>query len=117
LLAYSPLGSGFLTGRFASFDDLPAGDGRRDWARFQQDAIKQNQAIVAQVRTAADRLGATPAQVALAWIAAQGRYVVPIPGTKTLKYLTENAGAADLVPGAEVLRELDALPVPVGSRY
>ena len=116
-LAYSPLGSGFLAGRFSSFDELPDGDGRRDWARFQQDAIEQNQAIVSQVQQVADRLDATPAQVALAWICAQGQYVVPIPGTKTPKYLSQNAAAAALMLDEDALSVLNNLPAPVGNRY
>jgi aryl-alcohol dehydrogenase-like predicted oxidoreductase len=69
------------------------------------------------VREIADRVGATPAQVALAWVLAQGRHVVPIPGTKTPKYLVENAGAADLQLSVADLAELDALPAPEGARY
>jgi aryl-alcohol dehydrogenase-like predicted oxidoreductase len=117
VLAYSPLGSGFLTGRFSSFDELPADDARRQWARFQQDALRQNLAIVDRVHEIAERLEATPAQVALAWITAQGHFVVPIPGTETLKYLSENAGAGRLVLDPVTLSELDAPPAPVGNRY
>jgi aryl-alcohol dehydrogenase-like predicted oxidoreductase len=69
------------------------------------------------VREIAERMGATPAQVALAWVLAQGEYVVPIPGTKTPKYLADNAGAADVELSAADLAELDALPVPTGGRY
>jgi hypothetical protein len=82
-LPFSPLGRGFLAGRFSSFDDLPQDDFRRRLPRFQQDALRANLSIVGRVRQIAERVGATPAQVALAWILAQGRYVVPIPGTKT----------------------------------
>ncbi|WP_328370202.1 aldo/keto reductase [Streptomyces sp. NBC_00457] len=114
---YSPLGKGFLTGRFTSYDDLPKDDFRRDLARFQQDALDQNLAIADTVKQIAGRLGATPAQVALAWVIAQGEYVIPIPGTKTPKYLLDNAGAADVELTAADLAELDALPVPTGGRY
>lgn len=114
---YSPLGKGFLTGRFSSNDDLPQEDFRRGLARFQDDALAINRAITDKVREIADRLGATPAQVALAWVLAQGEYVVPIPGTKTPKYLLDNAGAADAQLSAEDLAELDALPTPQGGRY
>jgi aryl-alcohol dehydrogenase-like predicted oxidoreductase len=69
------------------------------------------------VREIAERAGATPARVALAWILAQGRYVVPIPGTKTPKYLADNAGAADVELSAADLAEFDALPAPEGTRY
>ncbi|MCF2527627.1 aldo/keto reductase [Yinghuangia soli] len=116
-LPFSPLGRGFLTGNFATVDDLPEGDWRRSLPRFQQDALAANQVLAAAVRTIADRLGATPAQVALAWVLAQGEYVVPIPGTKTPKYLADNAGAADVVLSAADLDELNALPAPQGDRY
>ncbi|MBV6700898.1 aldo/keto reductase [Kitasatospora aureofaciens] len=116
-LPFSPLGRGFLTGSIASFDELPADDFRRRLPRFQQDALKANLALVAKVKEVADRIGATPAQVALAWVLAQGRYVFPIPGTKTPRYLVDNAGAADVVLSAADLAELDALPAPTGDRY
>jgi aryl-alcohol dehydrogenase-like predicted oxidoreductase len=116
-LPFAPLGRGFLTGRFASFDDLPGDDFRRGLPRFQRDALRANLAIAGRVREVAARAGATPAQVALAWLLAQGRYVVPIPGTKTPAYLAENAGAADLELGAADLADLDALPAPQGARY
>jgi aryl-alcohol dehydrogenase-like predicted oxidoreductase len=116
-LPFSPLGRGFLAGRFASSDELPQDDFRRGLPRFQQDALRQNLAIVERVRAIAERLAVTPAQVALAWVLAQGDHVIPIPGTKTPKYLTENAAAADVRLGAEDLAELDALPAPVGGRY
>ncbi len=116
-LPFSPLGRGFLTGRFSSFDDLPQEDFRRRLPRFQQDALRANLAIVGRVRDIAGRAGATPAQVALAWVLAQGRHVVPIPGTKTPKYLADNAGAADIELSAADLAELDALPAPQGARY
>lgn len=79
--------------------------------------MRVNLAIVGRVRDVADRAGATPAQVALAWVLAQGQYVVPIPGTKTPKYLIDNAGAADLELSAGELADLDALPQPEGTRY
>ncbi len=116
-LPFSPLGRGFLAGRFSSFDDLPEDDFRRRLPRFQQDALRANLAIAERVRQIAERVGATPAQVALAWIRAQGPYVVPIPGTKTPKYLADNAGAADIELTAADLAELDALPAPEGARY
>jgi aryl-alcohol dehydrogenase-like predicted oxidoreductase len=116
-LPYSPLGRGFLTGRFASFEELPQDDFRRRLPRFQQEALRANLAIVGRVRAVADRLGAGPAQVALAWVLAQGPQVVPIPGTKTPKYLVDNAGGADLVLSPADLAELDAAPAPEGSRY
>ena len=116
-LPFSPLGRGFLAGRFSSFDDLPQDDFRRRLPRFQTDALRANLAIVDRVQQVAGRVGATPAQVALAWVLARGRYVVPIPGTKTPRYLVDNAGAADLELAAADLAELDALPTPEGGRY
>lgn len=116
-LPFSPLGRGFLAGRFSSFDDLPHDDFRRGLPRFQQDALRANLAIVGRVREIAAQAGATPAQIALAWVLSQGRYVVPIPGTKTPRYLADNAGAADIELSAAHLAELDALPAPQGARY
>jgi aryl-alcohol dehydrogenase-like predicted oxidoreductase len=116
-LPFAPLGRGFLTGRFASSDDLPRDDFRRGLPRFQRDALRANLAIVGRVRQVADRAGATPAQVALAWALARGRYVVPIPGTKTPRYLTDNAGAADVALSGADLADLDSLPAPRGTRY
>jgi len=116
-LPFAPLGRGFLTGRFASSADLPRDDFRRGLPRFQPDALRANLAIVERVRQVARRAGVTPAQVALAWVLAQGQHVVPIPGTKTPRYLADNAGAADLALSAADLAELDALPAPQGARY
>ena len=116
-LPFSPLGRGFLTGRFTSFDQLPADDMRRRLPRFQQENIQANLAIVQRVRDVAERVGATPAQVALAWVVAQGRRVIPIPGTKTPKYLRENVAAGDLVLSDEDLAMLDNAPQPEGGRY
>jgi aryl-alcohol dehydrogenase-like predicted oxidoreductase len=116
-LPFSPLGRGFLAGRFASFDDLPLDDFRRQLPRFQQEALRANLAIVAGVRRVANRIGATSAQVALAWVLARGPRVVPIPGTKTPKYLEDNAAAADVDLTAADVSELDQIPAPEGSRY
>ncbi|MDH6703975.1 aryl-alcohol dehydrogenase-like predicted oxidoreductase [Kitasatospora sp. MAA19] len=116
-LPFSPLGRGFLTGSISSFEELPADDFRRRLPRFQQDALKANLALVGKVKEVAERVGATPAQVALAWVLAQGRYVFPIPGTKTPRYLVDNAGAAEVVLSAADLAELDTLPTPTGERY
>jgi aryl-alcohol dehydrogenase-like predicted oxidoreductase len=114
---FSPLGRGFLTGRFSSASEVPDQDFRRGLPRFQPDAIQANQVIARRVREIAARAGATPAQVALAWVLAQGRHVVPIPGTKTPRYLDDNAGAADVTLNQADLAALDALPAPVGGRY
>ncbi|MEY9845317.1 aryl-alcohol dehydrogenase-like predicted oxidoreductase [Streptacidiphilus sp. BW17] len=116
-LPFSPLGRGFLAGRFASTQDLPADDWRATLPRFQAEALAANQALVDTVRAVAGRHDATPAQIALAWVLAQGRYVVPIPGTKTPKYLADNAGAAAVTLTQTDLAELDALPAPTGTRY
>lgn len=115
-LPYSPLGRGFLTGTLApgSFD---SSDFRSRNPRFTDEAMAANSALVEQVRAVADRVGATPAQVALAWVLAQGEHVVPIPGTKKLRYLEENAASAAVELSAADLAELDALPPPVGARY
>ncbi|HYF10915.1 MAG TPA: aldo/keto reductase [Actinomycetota bacterium] len=113
---FSPLGRGYLTGTVttASFEGL---DFRTDNPRFQQEALDANRAIVEIVRRVAERTGATPAQVALAWVLAQGEHVLPIPGTKRRRYVEENIAAADLDLTAEDLAELDDLPEAVGSRY
>jgi aryl-alcohol dehydrogenase-like predicted oxidoreductase len=116
-LPFSPLGRGFLAGAVTSFDELPERDFRRGLPRFQEQALQANMAIVERVRTIAGRIGATPAQVALAWVVAQGDQVVPIPGTKTPKYLLDNAGAAGVELTADDLAELDALPAAHGGRY
>ena len=116
-LPFSPLGRGFLTGNFQSAADVPQDDFRRGLPRFQQDAIEANLALVTRVREIADRAGVTPAQVALAWVIARGQYVIPIPGTKTPKYLLDNIAAADVQLSPADLADLDALPAPVGGRY
>ncbi|MFG2956902.1 aldo/keto reductase [Streptomyces sp. NPDC048291] len=108
---------GFLAGRFASFDELPDQDQRRRLPRFQQDNLRANPDIAARVREVADRIGATPAQVVLGRLVAQGPQVVPIPGTKTPKYLVDNAGAADVRLSPADLADLDAIPAPAGARY
>lgn len=115
-LPYSPLGRGFLTGAVSagSFDDK---DFRSGNPRFTPEAMAANTALVDAVRAVADRVGATPGQVALAWVLAQGEQVVPIPGTKKLHYLEENAASATVELTAADLAELDALPPPVGARY
>jgi aryl-alcohol dehydrogenase-like predicted oxidoreductase len=116
-LPFSPLGRGFLAGRFSSFDDLPEDDFRRALPRFQQDALRANLTIAGRVREIADEAGVTAAQVAIAWVLRQGRYVVPIPGTKTPGYLADNAGAAEVTLTDAHVKELDALPAPEGGRY
>ena len=118
LVPYSPLGRGFLTGTITSTDDLDADDFRRRNPRFADDALQANLSIVDTVREVADALGATPGQVALAWVLAQGDDVVPIPGTKRVAYLEENVAAASVTLGADDLARLtDAVPAAVGERY
>ncbi len=117
LIAFSPLGRGFLSGRITSADDLPEADGRRLLPRFQSEAMAANLGIVDRVRQVADRLRATPAQVALAWVLAQGENVVAIPGTKNPRYLEENAGAAAVELDDAALAALDGAPAAAGTRY
>jgi aryl-alcohol dehydrogenase-like predicted oxidoreductase len=117
---YSPLGRGFLTGQFKSPEDLLAEDFRRHSPRFEGDAFAKNRALVAQVEAMAQAKGCTPAQLALAWVLAQGEDVVPIPGTKRRTYLEDNLGALDVVLSAGDLAQIDAaLPAgaATGTRY
>jgi aryl-alcohol dehydrogenase-like predicted oxidoreductase len=116
-LPFAPLGRGFLTGTLPTTGDFDKTDFRARNPRFTGDALAANQHIVDSVRRVADRLGCTAAQVAIAWLLAQGEQVVPIPGTKKLRYLEENAAAADVRLGPDDLTELDSLPEPVGARY
>ncbi|RKT54702.1 aldo/keto reductase [Saccharothrix australiensis] len=110
-VAFAPIGRGYLTG---GVDGVGVGDSRSSDPRFTADALAANRPIVEGVRSVAERVGATPAQVAIAWVLAQGDRVVPIPGTRTLRRLEENVAALDVRLGPEDLRELDALPVPTG---
>jgi len=117
---YSPLGRGFLTGRFRTPGDLPEGDVRVRHPRFEPENFAKNRALAARIEAIAARLGVTPAQLALAWLLAQGEDVVPIPGTKRLVYLGENAGAAAIRLTPSILAELDrAAPkgATAGARY
>jgi aryl-alcohol dehydrogenase-like predicted oxidoreductase len=116
-LPFAPLGRGFLTGTLPATGDFDETDFRARNPRFTGDALAANQHIVDSVRRVADRLGCTAAQVAIAWLLAQGEHIVPIPGTKKLRYLEENAAAADVRLGPDDLAELDSLPAPVGARY
>lgn len=113
---FSPLGRGFLTGRITDARFEP-GDFRASNPRFTDEAIEVNQRLVRVVRAVADRHGATPAQVALAWTLAQGDHVLPIPGTKRIRYLEENVGAAALELSDEDLADLDRAPLPIAPRY
>ena len=114
---YSPLGRGFLTGALKELDNLQPDDWRRNNPRFQGDALQANRKIVEAVEALAERKGAKASQIALAWVLAQGENLLPIPGTKRVPYLEENAAAADVELTPDDLRELDAIPAPEGSRY
>jgi aryl-alcohol dehydrogenase-like predicted oxidoreductase len=115
-LPFSPLGRGFLTGAVTSAAFDP-GDFRSRLPRFTADAMAANATIVDAVRVVAERQDVTPAQVALAWTLAQGDQVIPIPGTKRVRYLEQNAAAADVTLTPGDLADLDAIPSPVGTRY
>ncbi len=119
-VAYSPLGRGFLTGAIASPSDLDANDFRRSSPRFAEENFDRNLALVERVRAIAARTGCTPAQLALAWVLAQGNDIVPIPGTKRRKYLEENIAAVDVQLSDADLAELDAAfpqDAAAGTRY
>jgi aryl-alcohol dehydrogenase-like predicted oxidoreductase len=113
-VAYSPLGRGFLTGRFQRFEDLPEDDYRRNQPRFQGENFQKNLDLVHEVEALAREKGCTASQLALAWVMAQGRDVVPIPGTKRVKYLEENAAAMDVALTEDDLRRIQAV-FPVGA--
>jgi len=119
-VAYSPLGRGFLTGRIKSTGDLADDDWRRVNPRFQEGNLEKNVALVKVLENIGKRHGATPAQVTLAWLLARGKDIVPIPGTKRVRYLDENAVAVNLVLNSAELEELNkAFPrdVAAGLRY
>ncbi len=119
-VAYSPLGRGFLAGAIKSPSDFAPDDYRRSNPRFQGENFRRNLELVEKVRSLAAQAGATPSQLALAWVLAQGEDIVPIPGTKRRKYIEENAAAADLTLPVEVLSSLkEAFPpdVAAGDRY
>jgi aryl-alcohol dehydrogenase-like predicted oxidoreductase len=118
---YSPLGRGFLTGRFKSIEDMPEEDTRSArFPRFAEENFMKNVELADRVREVADDKGVTPGQLALAWLLAQGEDIVPIPGTKRRKYLEENAGASGVELTAEDLRRIEeAMPrgSAAGERY
>lgn len=117
---YSPLGRGFLTGQITSPDDLAADDTRRNHPRFQGEAFQRNLDLVGEIGAMAADKGCTPAQLALAWVLAQGEDIVPIPGTKRRRYLKDNLGALDVELNADDLSRIDAvLPqgAASGTRY
>jgi len=115
---YSPLGRGFLSGRFNSPEELDEGDFRRHGPRFTGENLEANRALAAKVGEIAADKGITPAQLAIAWVLAQGDDLVPIPGTKRRSYLEENAAAVDVELTAEDLERINAeMPEAVGDRY
>jgi aryl-alcohol dehydrogenase-like predicted oxidoreductase len=115
---YSPLGRGFLSGRFKSPDELDESDFRRHGPRFTGANLQANQALAAKVEEIARDKGVTPAQLAIAWVLAQGEDLVPIPGTKRRSYLEQNVGAVDVELSDEDLKRIDAeLPPVAGERY
>jgi aryl-alcohol dehydrogenase-like predicted oxidoreductase len=119
-VAYSPLGRGFLTGQIKRFEDLAPDDYRRNTPRFQGENFEKNLQLVARVTEIAKERGCTPGQLALAWVSAQGKDIVPIPGTKRRKYLEENVGAEQVRLGADELRRIDEVApkgVAAGTRY
>jgi aryl-alcohol dehydrogenase-like predicted oxidoreductase len=119
-VAYSPLGRGFLTGRFRTFEDLPEDDYRRNSPRFQGENFPRNLDLVERVEDIARRKKCTPAQLALAWLLAQGKDIVPIPGTKQRRYLEENVGALQVELSPSDLEEIEEVApkgVAAGERY
>ncbi len=119
-VAYSPLGRGFLTGRFKTPDDLAVDDWRRNHPRFQGENFTKNLELVARAQEIAKEKKVTPGQLALAWVLAQGEDIVPIPGTTKRSHLEENARAVDIVLTPEDLRRIDAVAprgAATGARY
>jgi len=118
LVPYSPLGRGFLTGEIKSYADIPEDDYRRNDPRYQGENFAKNMALVDVVKDIAHSKDAVPSQIALAWLLAQGKDIAPIPGTKRLKYLEENAAAAAVSLTVDDLARLDALATQTsGPRY
>ena len=119
-VAYSPLGRGFLAGRFSSPEELSDDDFRRNHPRMQSENFERNRALAARLRELAEEKGCTPAQLALAWVLSRGDDVVPIPGTKRRTYLEQNAAASEISLTDEELRRLDEAFPPgaaAGQRY
>lgn len=120
LVPYSPIGRGFLSGEIRSIDDFASDDFRRSQPRFQGENFQKNLDVVNEVKRVANEVGATSTQLALAWVLAQGDDMFPIPGTKRVKYLEENAAAADIALLKEQLARIDAVAprgVAAGDRY
>jgi aryl-alcohol dehydrogenase-like predicted oxidoreductase len=118
LVAYSPIGRGFLAGRFSDPSELDESDFRRSGPRFTGDNLKHNQELAAKIREIAEEKGITSGQLALAWVLAQGEDIVPIPGTKRVSYLEENWGATEVQLTDQDLQRIEAeLPEVAGERY
>jgi aryl-alcohol dehydrogenase-like predicted oxidoreductase len=118
LVAYSPLGRGFLSGRFQSADELDADDWRRTQPRFHGENAERNLELAGRVAELAAEKGVRPAQLALAWVLAQGDDIVPIPGTKRRSYLEQNVGALDVeLTGDDLAEVAAAIVAPAGERY
>jgi aryl-alcohol dehydrogenase-like predicted oxidoreductase len=117
LVAYSPLGRGFLTGAIRSLDQMDSTDFRRNNPRFAEENFQQNLRIVDEVEAVAKEVGATPAQVALAWLLSQGDDIAPIPGTKRVSRIEENAAADAVVLTDDQVNRLTAIQPPAGDRY
>jgi aryl-alcohol dehydrogenase-like predicted oxidoreductase len=119
-VAYSPLGRGFLTGQFTRFEDFPEDDYRRFSPRFQGENFQKNLDLVRRVEEIANEKGCQPAQLALAWVLAQDKNIVPIPGTKRRKYLEQNVAALDVKLSEDDLRRIDEIfptGAAAGDRY
>lgn len=117
---YSPLGRGFLTGQIKKYEDLAEDDSRRNGPRFQGENFQKNLELVTRIKVMAEEKRCTPAQLALAWVLAQGEHIVPIPGTKRRKYLEENVAALQVQLTAEDLRRIDEIApkgIAAGDRY
>ncbi|HEY5100960.1 MAG TPA: aldo/keto reductase [Gaiellaceae bacterium] len=117
LVAYSPLGRGFLAGRFTSPDELDDGDFRKNHPRFTGENLARNMKLAEHVKALAESKGATPAQVAIAWVLSRGDDVVPIPGTRRRTYLEQNAAASEIELTTQELTELDTIGEAAGDRY
>lgn len=119
-MPYSPLGRGFLTGQIQSPRDFEAGDHRKSQPRFQEENFQKNLDLVERIKQMATEKGWQPSQLALGWLLAQGKDVVPIPGTKRRKYLEENVAAASMeVTSADLARINEIAPqgITAGARY
>lgn len=118
LVAYSPLGRGFLSGRFSSPEELDENDFRRYGPRFTGENLQQNLKLAERVRELAAEKGITPGQLALAWVLSRGEHIVPIPGTKRVSYLEENLAAAEVALSEQEAQSIaEAIPAAAGARY